>query len=55
MDCKNLNMGTKTEFHEWLKKACDGGNESRMIAEECGVETLIWESRLAATSAEWMN
>lgn len=44
-----------TEFHEWLKNACDGGNESMMIDEECGVETLIWASRLAATSAEWMN
>lgn len=26
-----------------------------MIEDECGVETLIWFSRLAATRADWMN
>lgn len=44
-----------TGSHERLKKAWEGGKESRMIEEECGVETLIWPSRLDATRAEWMN
>lgn len=44
-----------TGSHERLKKAWEGGNESRITEEECGVETLIWRSRLEATRAEWMN
>lgn len=47
-------MGTMTGSHERLKKACDGGKESRMIEEERGVETLICLSRLEARRAEWM-
>lgn len=41
--------------HERLKKAWEGGKESRIMEEECGVETMIWESRLEATRADWMN
>jgi hypothetical protein len=45
-------MGIKTGFHVLLKKAWDGGKESRIIEEERGVETLIWRSRLDATRAD---
>ena len=55
VDCKKLSMGTRTGFQERLKKACDGGKESRIKEEERGVETLICLSKLDATSAEWMN
>ena len=54
MDCKKSSSGTKTGLSERLKKACEGGNESRMMEEERGVETLTWRSRLDATRAEWM-
>lgn len=41
-------------FKEWLKKAWEGGKESRIMEVERGVETLICLSRLDATRAEWM-
>lgn len=40
--------------HVLLKKAWDGGNASRTMLEECVVETLIWESSPADTSAKWI-
>ena len=48
-------MGTMTGSHVRLKKAWEGGNESSIMEEACGVETLILESSLEATRAEWMN
>lgn len=51
---RNLSNGIITGSHVRLKKACDGGNESRIMEEEWAVETLIRESSLAAVRAAWM-
>lgn len=54
MDWRNLSNGIITGSHVRLKKAWEGGNESRIMEEEWAVETLIWESSLAAIKAAWM-
>ncbi|KAF5793955.1 hypothetical protein HanXRQr2_Chr08g0322701 [Helianthus annuus] len=54
VDWRNSSNEIITGSKVRLKNACDGGKESRMIEEECAVETLIWESSLAEMSAEWM-
>jgi hypothetical protein len=53
VDCRNLSIGTSTLSSDRLKKACDGGKESRMMDDECGVEILMYRSSAAATSAFW--
>ena len=55
MDWRKDSMGVRTESQERLKKAWDGGKESRMREEDCGEMILTRESRLAETSAEWRN